>query len=116
MQPNDKIKTAIESLNIPYSYRVFKIDKDHPAPNPPYITYFIGREQHTGSDQGNDIKCSYVVIEFYTITKDFALEETLEAKLDELFGVEVNKTEEYDYNENLFRITYEFTTTNKIRR
>lgn len=116
MQPNDNIKAVLDTVKVPYAYRVFKVDKEHPAPVPPYITYFIGREQHSGSDQGNNIKGSFIVIELYTVVKDFTLEETLEAELDIEFGAEINKTEEYDYNENLFRITYEFSTTNKIRR
>jgi hypothetical protein len=116
MQPNDNIKAVLDSVNVPYDYRVFKADKEHPAPNPPYITYFIGREQHTGSDEGTRIKGSYIVIELFTIKKDFDTETLLETAIDYIFGADVTKTEEYDYNENIFRITYEFNTTNKLRR
>lgn len=107
-QPNDTIVAALESVGVPYRYRIFK-GKEIPAP--PFITYYIERERFYGADEYNGLKKSTIVIELYTASKNFELEARIEA---ELAGIEFEKSEEFDDTDEVYRITYVTTLTLKI--
>ncbi|MBR6113933.1 MAG: hypothetical protein IKQ10_02010 [Oscillospiraceae bacterium] len=109
-EPNDTIAAALSGLGVPYAYRKFK-GRDVQAP--PYITYYIEREQFYGPDSGCRLKKSSVVIELYTDHKDFALEGQLEAILA---PDDFEKSEDFDETDELYRITFVTELTLKLPR
>ena len=54
-----------------------------------------------------------MVIELYTAKKEFALEEAIEAQFAEH---EIEKSEDFNDADEVFRITYEFSVSSKIRQ
>ena len=107
---NDTIKKILDKTGVAYKYRKFKGKAVVPIP---FIVYYFEHERHYGSDDRNRIIDVNTVIELYTASKDFSTEQKIEA---ELFGSEFEKTEDFDSNDEVFRITYEFTINVKIRR
>ncbi len=107
---NDYIKRKLDAVGIPYGYRCFK-GKDIPAI--PYILYFFERERFSGTDARNRVCRTDVVLELYTAEKEFSLEEAIEAQFS---AHEIEKSEDFDDADEVFRITYEFSVPTKIRR
>lgn len=107
---NDYIKRKLDAVGIPYGYRRFKGKE---IPGIPYILYFFERERFSGTDARNRVCRSDVVIELYTAEKEFSLEEAIETQFS---AHEIEKSEDFDDADEVFRITYEFSVPTKIRR
>jgi len=107
---NNMIVAALENTKLPFTYRLYKAKEIKP---PPFITYYFEREHHSGPDGYNAVYETTVVIELYTVVKDFELEALIESELSEN---EFDKTEEYNEADEVFRITYEFKIKLKKER
>lgn len=107
---NGYVKRKLDAVGIPYGYRRFKGEE---IPDIPYILYFFERERFSGTDARNRLCRSDVVIELYTAKKEFALEEAIEAQFVEH---EIEKSEDFDDADEVFRVTYEFSVSSKIRQ
>jgi len=106
---NEYTKRKLDAVGVPYGYRHFKGKE---IPGIPRILYFFEREHFIGSDAKNRACRSDVVIELYTAEKDFSLEEAIETQFS---AHEIEKSEDFDDADEVFRITYEFSVFSKIR-
>ncbi len=106
---NSYVKRKLDAVGIPYGYRKFKGGE---IPAIPYILYFFERERFSGTDTRNRVCRSDVVIELYTADKEFGLEEAIETQFSEH---EIEKSEDFDDADEVFRITYEFSVSSKIK-
>lgn len=97
------IAQMIESMGLPYTYDFFP---NNIAPTPPYIVFNYPNRNDFGADNVNYSKIGILNLELYTATKDFALEQNVEAVLEQN-GFFYEKNEAYIRNENLFQITYD---------
>lgn len=109
-QPNDMIKQKLNNVGLPYEYGVYA---GGGIKTPPYILYRIGREEFFGSDDSNSLKSSYVTIEFYTVKKDFDTEDKIETEFN---GYKIDKNEDYNDADEVYRVTYDFSLTLKTGR
>ena len=82
-----EVASMIESIGLPFVYDSFPNNDDF------------------GADNTNYVSIDTLNIELYESTKDFALEQTIEAVLNEN-GFFYDKTETYIRQENLFQISY----------
>lgn len=106
---NEYTKRKLDAVGVPYGYRRFK-GKDIPAI--PYILYFFERERFSGTDARNRVCRTDIVLELYTAEKEFSLEEAIEAQFS---AHEIEKSEDFDDADEVFRITYEFSVSSKIK-
>lgn len=97
-----EIASMIQGMGLPFTYDSFP---NNIAPNPPYIVFNYPQNDDFGADNLNYVSIDVLNIELYTSTKDFALESSIEAVLNEN-GFFYTKNESYIRNENLFQITY----------
>ena len=107
---NDIVADVLESTGVPFRYRKFKGEEIKP---PPYITYFLATEHHYGSDERNLLQDTHVIIDLFTAEKDFELEAHIDLQLA---GFEFTKNEDYEYSDEIFRVTYELDIKTKNRR
>lgn len=98
-----EIAQMIESMGLPYTYDSFP---NNIAPVPPYIVFNYPNRNDFGADNVNYSKIGILNLELYTASKDFSLEQNVEAVL-ELNGFFYEKSEAYIRNEELFQITYD---------
>lgn len=96
------IPLMIESMGLPYTYDFFP---NNIAPKPPYIVFNYPDTNDFGADNTNYVKVNILNIELYTSTKDFELEQSVEAVLNQN-GFFYEKSEAYIRNENLYQISY----------
>lgn len=113
MAVNKRIESLLKPIGLPVAYRKFKPYKGKPVPPPPYLIYFIERENARGSDDKNFYKKLQVVVELYTATKSPTFEESVENTIQEF---EFDKYEEYLDSEGMFFVSWEFDIYEKIRR
>lgn len=97
-----EVASMIQGMGLPFTYDSFP---NNIAPNPPYIVFNYPQNDDFGADNTNYVSIDVLNIELYTSTKDFALESSVEAVLNEN-GFFYTKSETYIRNENLFQITY----------
>ena len=97
-----EIKQMIESMGLPFTYDSFP---NNIAPTPPYIVFNYPERNDFGADNVNYSPIEILNLELYTATKDFSLEESIEAVLEQN-GFFYEKSEAYIRNENLYQITY----------
>lgn len=107
------VEELIAPLGLPVAYRQFTAYKDKPAPNPPYLIYFIHPENSGGGDNKNLFVRRTVTVELYTDEPNAELEQKVE---DALSSVEWAKYEDYIESERLNKVSYEFDYYSKIRR
>jgi len=93
------IKTILDKLKIPNSYRLYKYEKE--IPPVPFAVWWIDSETFSGSDETWLIKESNYVVEVYTSEKDFTLEENIENLIP---SPDFEKTEDYLKSQNVFCI------------
>lgn len=94
------------TLGIPVAYRRFKS-----KPSLPFVCYYVSGEDIYGSDFENLILSQDINIELYTDEKDTDLEE----KINDLFhDFELNKSEMYIADEDLFEVMYSLTNIHKL--
>lgn len=98
-----QIAQMIESMGLPFTYDSFP---NNIAPTPPYIVFNYPNRNDFAADNVNYSQIEILNLELYTATKDFSLEESIEAVLTEN-GFFYEKSEAYIRNENLFQITYD---------
>lgn len=113
MAVNERVEGLLKPTGLPLAYREFKPYKGKPVPAPPYLIYFIERENARGSDDKNFYKKLQVVVELYTAAKSPTLEESVENAIQEF---EFDKYEEYLDSEGMFFVSWEFDIYEKIRR
>lgn len=97
-----EVASMIESIGLPFVYDSFP---NNEAPQAPYIVFNYPNNDDFGADNINYVSIDTLNIELYESTKDFALEQTIEAVLNEN-GFFYDKTETYIRQENLFQISY----------
>ena len=97
-----QIAQMIESMGLPFTYDSFP---NNIAPTPPYIVFNYPNRNDFAADNVNYSQIEILNLELYTATKDFSLEESIEAVLEQN-GFFYEKTEAYIRNENLYQITY----------
>lgn len=98
-----EIAQMIESMGLPYTYDSFP---NNIAPVPPYIVFNYPNRNDFGADNVNYSKIGILNLELYTASKDFSLEQNVEAVLEQN-GFFYEKSEAYIRNEELFQITYD---------
>jgi hypothetical protein len=98
-----QIAQMIESMGLPFTYDSFP---NNIAPTPPYIVFNYPNRNDFAADNVNYSQIEILNLELYTATKDFSLEESIEAVLEQN-GFFYEKSEAYIRNENLFQITYD---------
>lgn len=103
------IERKLDAVGIPCGYRRFK---GRSRPDIPYLLYYMERERIGGTDARNRVCRSDVVLELYTAEKRWDLEERIETQFSEY---EIEKSEDFDDADEVFRITYEFSVTTKIK-
>lgn len=104
MRTYQSIAEVVQSIGLPFSYRAFPIGK---APNtPPYVLYFYEGNDDVMADNSNYTKIENLVIELYTLEKDFQQEANVENVLKQN-NLTYTKDEEYIEATLMYRITYE---------
>ena len=93
---------ALETLGLPVAYRLFKA-----ATSPPYLVYFLVKNDDIGADNRNYVKVERYQAELYTAEKDPELEEQLEGIL-KANKLVYTKTEAYIDTEKLNQVVYSF--------
>ena len=74
------VKTFMDSLGIPYAYYQFEEGTAQPCP---FCVFYYPTSDDFLADNTNYQRIRRLVIELYTDSKDFSLEETIENKLTE---------------------------------
>ena len=90
----------MESFDLPYCYYQFPTDL---APQLPFMVYYFPNRNDVMADDRNYVHVEHAVIELYTETRDFTLEDTVEAQIPFPY----DKTVEYITSERMYQITYE---------
>ena len=90
----------VESFDLPYCYYQFPNDY---APTLPFVVYYYPERNDVMADDRNYVPVERVVIELYTETRDFELEDDVEARIPFPY----DKTVEYITTEREYKITYE---------
>lgn len=75
----NEIAQMIASMGLPFSYRSFDSDT---AVAPPFICYLYEGNVPEPADNTNFVKIETLMIELYTDSKDFELEQTVEDVLN----------------------------------
>ena len=91
---------------IPVAYYQFPDDPNHPAPAPPFMTYYYPESSDLHADNINFSHIRALTLELYCDNKDFALEQAVEAALT-ANGISFHKFEDYIESEKLYMTTYE---------
>ena len=97
------VKAMVESFGISYAY--YQFDEGTAQPCPFCVFYFPSSSDFL-ADNANYQKIRQLVIELYTDNKDFALEETIETKLNEN-GLVYSREETYLSDEKMYMVTYQ---------
>lgn len=97
------INAMLQAIGLPYEYDHFEVGK---APALPFITFTYPQSNNFAADNIVYTKRSGIVIELYCAHKDFALEDRIEAVLDQ-YGVFYDKSEVFIDSERAYQITYE---------
>lgn len=102
----DEILAVLKEAEIPFAYDHFA---EGESPEPPFICYMMPASNHFSADGKVYFKVNEVHIELYTDFKDLAVEQRLEAVLDE-HGYFYNKSETWIESEKLYEVLYIFET------
>lgn len=98
-----EIATMVSSFDIPYAYYSYP---NNQAPRLPYCVYYYPNRDDMNADNINYVKIETLVIEVYTETKDFNLENAIETILTQN-GINYDKTETYINTEKMYQLYYE---------
>lgn len=98
-----EINTMLQAIGLPYEYDHFEVGK---APALPFIVFSYPQSNNFAADNITYIKRSAINIALYTAHKDFALEDAIEAVLDQ-YGIFYDKNEVFVESERAYQITYE---------
>lgn len=97
-----EVKTMVESIGIPYAYYQFPEGTDQPCP---FICFYFTGSNDLAADDTNYQRIRPLAIELYTDNKDFALENTVEAVLNQ-HGFVYSRDEAYIDTERMNMVTY----------
>ena len=100
----DEVLIMLRELKLPFAYDHFA---EGEAPEPPFICYLIPGSNNFAADGRVYFKINEYHIELYTDAKTPALENSVEAVLDE-HGLFYNKTETWIESEKLYEVLYTF--------
>ena len=100
----DGLLTLLEKMSVPFAYDHFA---EGEAPGTPFICYLLPGSNNFAADGKVYYKLSKIHIELYTDLKDLAVEEKVEAVLDE-YGIFYEKTELWIESEKLYEVLYTF--------
>lgn len=102
----DELINILKETEIPFAYDHFA---EGESPEPPFICYLLPGSNNFSADGKVYFKANEVHIELYTDFKDLAVEQKLEAVLDE-HGIFYNKSETWIESEKLYEVLYIFET------
>ena len=91
-------------MGLPFAYHHFA---EGESPEPPFICYLLPGSNNFSADGKVYYKINEVHIELYTDLKDLAVEQGVEAVLDE-HGIFYNKSEVWIESEKLYEVLYTF--------
>ena len=94
----------LHEMGITFAYHHFA---EGESPEPPFVCYLLPGSKNFGADGKVYYKINEVHIELYTDWKDLAVEQGVEAVLDE-HGVFYNKSEVWIESEKLYEVLYTF--------
>lgn len=97
-----EVKTMVESIGIPYAYYQFPEGTDQPCP---FICFYFTGSNDLAADDTNYQRIRPLAIELYTDNKDFTLENTVEAVLNQ-HGFVYTSDEAYIDTERMNMVTY----------
>lgn len=100
----EELLQILNETQIPFAYHHFA---EGESPEPPFICYLLPGSNNFSADGKAYYKINEVHIELYTDLKDLAVEEQLEAVLDE-HGIFYNKSETWIESEKLYEVLYTF--------
>ena len=100
----EELLQMLEEIGIPFAYHHFA---EGESPEPPFICYLLPGSNNFSADGKVYYKINEVHIELYTDWKDLAVEQGVEAVLDE-HGVFYNKSEVWIESEKLYEVLYTF--------
>lgn len=92
----------LEEMGLPFAYHHFA---EGESPEPPFVCYLLPGSNNFSADGKVYYKINEVHIELYTDWKDLAVEQGVEAVLDE-HGVFYNKSEVWIESEKLYEVLY----------
>ena len=94
----------LEEMGLPFAYHHFA---EGESLEPPFVCYLLPGSNNFSADGKVYYKINEVHIELYTDWKDLAVEQGVEAVLDE-HGVFYNKSEVWIESEKLYEVLYTF--------
>lgn len=94
----------LEEMGLPFAYYHFA---EGESPEPPFVCYLLPGSNNFSADGKVYYKINEVHIELYTDWKDLAVEQGVEAVLDE-HGIFYNKSEVWIESEKLYEVLYTF--------
>ena len=94
----------LDEMGLPFAYHHFA---EGESPDLPFICYLLPGSNNFSADGKVYYKINEVHIELYTDLKDLAVEQGVEAVLDEQ-GVFYNKSEVWIESEKLYEVLYTF--------
>ena len=94
----------VEEMGLPFAYHHFA---EGESPEPPFVCYLLPGSNNFSADGKVYYKINEVHIELYTDWKDLAVEQGVEAVLDE-HGIFYNKSEVWIESEKLYEVLYTF--------
>lgn len=97
-----EVKTMVESIGIPYAYYQFPEGTNQSCP---FICFYFTGSNDLAADDSNYQRIRPLAIELYTDNKDFALENTVEAVLNQ-HGFVYSRDEAYIDTERMNMVTY----------
>jgi len=100
----DKLLEILAEIGIPFAYDHFA---EGESPDPPFICYLLPGSNNFAADGVAYFKINEVNIELYTDIKDLAVEQQLEAVLDQ-HGIFYAKSEVWIESERLYEVLYSF--------
>ena len=100
----EELLQMLEEIGIPFAYHHFA---EGESPEPPFVCYLLPGSNNFSADGKVYYKINEVHIELYTDWKDLAVEQGVEAVLDE-HGVFYNKSEVWIESEKLYEVLYTF--------
>ena len=100
----EELLQMVEEMGIPFAYHHFA---EGESPEPPFICYLLPGSNNFSADGKVYYKINEVHIELYTDWKDLAVEQGVEAVLDE-HGIFYNKSEVWIESEKLYEVLYTF--------
>ena len=100
----EELLQILSETQIPFAYHHFA---EGESPEPPFICYLLPGSNNFSADGKVYYKINEVHIELYTDWKDLAVEQGVEAVLDE-HGVFYNKSEVWIESEKLYEVLYTF--------